>query len=1475
MQRALRLTLGLLLAAAVLPLFSAPASAAAQAPTLLSPSVGQTFQTNPVFTWQAAPGVSRYRVQVATDSFFSANVKTLDTVNLTATFNEDLPNGTLFWRAFSFDDQNVLSSPSPFISFVKKLDKPTPSAPVGSQVNPAKIAYPQEALQFSWQSVPNTQYYVIEIDDDKDFTPPVTGVTDSTVNPTYTWSNPNQMNKTLYWHVKAVSPQNQTTEFSDSQAFAVQWTYQASLQYPAQDQTVEEVRFDWSGGVNGAAVPGATAYNVIVSSDSNFNTIVTQGTGIQATAWEPRDALPASDYYWKVIATNASGVLSPESAIGHFKRVWPTADESGGTAYSSVALSTPADNAKIVEPNFSWTPARLGSSYQFWSSTDPAFSPGTYSVCTTTHNSITPYAPSCPIYFSIGTTYYWKVKPVDLPTGVLGVFSPTRHFLYNPEDPTPISGLSPANGFSFTGTNVPLLSWNPFQTQAKTPVTNPETDPAPDQTGFGRYLVRIFKNGALYTQTYTYNTSYVPALAFDQVDDDGGGPLPPHDVTTSYSWEVVLTSNDGHLGLSGGNIKSFSVQPRIGGAFTINTPAGTAGVDPPALTWNPVTGAARYEVMYGVRGTGIFDSNPLSAGFGAIRMNGYVPERDNLTTGQWDYYVRAYNNLDQLFATSSVSWFQINEIPATNLTSPRNCTETPACTVQADTPTLDWDPVPNATHYLVSVATDVNFTNILHQYDSDTQFTKLRLVQALPDNQAGSNSYYWYARPCVGNRCAPGPETFAALAATSCYHVPVPAGSCSPIRSFVKSSNPIVPLSPANNATATDEIKFHWEDYLLTNRSKPTVPVADQEAATYYLEVATTANFQAGTGLDAREIDGTTYIDEYLYPNGPVFWRVRPRDGSGNLLPAASTVQKITKTAPVVTLATPLANAAVKGVPVFKWNPQPYAFDYTIEVYKNPALGPQPANLMNIGNPTTQTPAFAPRQGLPAGTYGWRVKYRDARSNEAGFTALRQFTLTPDAVTLVAPDAGKLVAGNRAVFTWQKPTTNYFSYYRFELSNSDTFTSIVDAQATVTNAYAPPNRYSDGTWYWRVALVDGSSNTISVSDARMVKIGQPGSTFKAVSPTRLLDSRLGTGPSGVWGATKLVAGTPRSLQITGGIIPANATAVIANVTATGSSAASFLTVYPADENTPNASNVNFGAGQTIPNLVTVKLSSAGAVKIATAVGSTDVILDVVGYFDDGTQVNDSFTGIAPVRILDSREAAGPWSGTRLQGGTPRTLKVSGAQGIPANATSAVLNVTVTGSTQASFLTVYGSGAPPTASNLNFGGGETIPNLVVTPLNNTLATFYTPNGATHVIVDVVGYFSATGEKFHFMSPTRILDSRTANQAPQNAATWNNSKLGTSPKALTVAGVAGVPTDATSVIMNTTATGGSQNSFVTVYPDGTTKPNSSNLNFGVGQTIPNLVMVKLGSAPGSQGKIDIANANGTVDIIGDVVGYFAAQ
>ncbi|HEX5114394.1 MAG TPA: hypothetical protein VFW65_04260, partial [Pseudonocardiaceae bacterium] len=306
---------------------------------------------------------------------------------------------------------------------------------------------------------------------------------------------------------------------------------------------------------------------------------------------------------------------------------------------------------------------------------------------------------------------------------------------------------------------------------------------------------------------------------------------------------------------------------------------------------------------------------------------------------------------------------------------------------------------------------------------------------------------------------------------------------------------------------------------------------------------------------------------------------------------------------------------------------------------------------------------------------------------------------------------------------------------------------------------------------------------------------------------------------------------------------------------------------------PVASSLNYVAGQTVPNLVTVPLGADGNVDFFNHVGTVDVVADLEGYYaDQPASATGSFLRtVRPQRLLDTRNANGVTGGRPIGAGGVAPVAVNQA-GAPANVAAVVLNVTVTAPTATSFLTVYPDGATrPTTSNLNFTTGQTISNLVTVPVSDGVVDIFNHVGTAHVIADVEGYYTApvpidptsAATSFTPLPPTRILDTRTTTGG-------HDAVIGAGGSAtLQVAGTAGIPAGATSVVLNVTGVSPTRTTFLTVYPDGTTRPGTSDLNVAAGQTVPNMVVVPIGS----DGKIDFFNNAGQINVVADVTGYFA--
>ena len=402
-------------------------------------------------------------------------------------------------------------------------------------------------------------------------------------------------------------------------------------------------------------------------------------------------------------------------------------------------------------------------------------------------------------------------------------------------------------------------------------------------------------------------------------------------------------------------------------------------------------------------------------------------------------------------------------------------------------------------------------------------------------------------------------------------------------------------------------------------------------------------------------------------------------------------------------------------------------------------------------------------------------------------------------------------------------------------------------------------------------LTNGTGYTFSVSATNAAGRGTaspssntvtPGlGAYYPLAPARILDTRTGSGPLAGGGAiTVPIAGA--------GGIPANGVyAAVVNVTVTNTTAASYLTIYPAGTPQPLASSLNWTAGQTVPNLVEVAVGPTGGVNIFNSSGLTDVIVDVEGYVATPNATPGAiglFNPAVPSRILDTRNQTG--GSTTLGPNSTITLPVAGDGIVPASGAAAVvLNVTVTNPSAPSYLTVFPTGSRPLASNLNFIAGQTAPNRVIVPLaSNGSISFYNASGSVDVVADIGGWFTdasnpnATGSRFAPVLPARILDTRSTQQLGPNQ-TLPVAIAGSGP--IPSAGVAGV-------VLNVTVTGPTASSYLTVWPGGESRPLASDLNFTAGQTVPNMVVVKVGA----NGLIDLYNAAGSTDVVVDVMGWY---
>ena len=306
--------------------------------------------------------------------------------------------------------------------------------------------------------------------------------------------------------------------------------------------------------------------------------------------------------------------------------------------------------------------------------------------------------------------------------------------------------------------------------------------------------------------------------------------------------------------------------------------------------------------------------------------------------------------------------------------------------------------------------------------------------------------------------------------------------------------------------------------------------------------------------------------------------------------------------------------------------------------------------------------------------------------------------------------------------------------------------------------------------------------------------------YQAMSPYRVCDTR----PTAISGLTDqctgkaLGPGATLVVNVAGsGSVPLTGTAAVAlNVTVVNPSSAGYITLYPDGFARPATSDMNFAAHDVIADQVTVEVGTKGSIEVYNSSGTTNIVVDVTGYFFNSTMSSTAgslYSPVTPYRICDTRPTAtsgltDQCTGHTLQAGTSSqviTLQVAGNGGIPPSTSvtppvAVVMNVTVTGTTNSSYLTVYpaasSSVSPPVSSNVNWTNGMTIANQVIaTVAPGGTIDLYNFSGSANVVVDVLGYYTAASATWTEALPAVPYGSPSVVENAQNGSGQSHQSI----------------------------------------------------------------------------------------------------
>jgi uncharacterized repeat protein (TIGR02543 family) len=373
--------------------------------------------------------------------------------------------------------------------------------------------------------------------------------------------------------------------------------------------------------------------------------------------------------------------------------------------------------------------------------------------------------------------------------------------------------------------------------------------------------------------------------------------------------------------------------------------------------------------------------------------------------------------------------------------------------------------------------------------------------------------------------------------------------------------------------------------------------------------------------------------------------------------------------------------------------------------------------------------------------------------------------------------------------------------------------------------------------------------------------------FVTAAPCRVVDTR---NPDGTFGGPPISGGTMRSFPLgqSGNpcSIPSNAIAYSLNVTVVPDGPLGYLTIWPTGESEPVVSTLNSKDGRVKANAAIVPAGTpSGAVSVYVT-NTTNVILDIDGYFTAPASGTYQFYTLPPCRLVDTRGADGNLGGPRLLAQTPRSFPLLQSSCIPAglNPLAYSLNFTVVPNPSGQplgYLSVWPTGeAQPVVSTLNNPTATVVANAAILTAGTGGAVDVYAYDTTDLLIDIDGYFAAPGTgglSMYPVAPCRVLDTRQNNGQPFSGEKTVN----------VVGSLCAPPSSAQAYIFNATVVPLGSMPYLTLWPDGEQQPVVSTLNAYDGFITSNMAIV-----PTNNGSID-AYAYALTQLILDISGYFA--
>ncbi len=1008
-------------------------------PALTSPGEGDVleFFDSPAFSWEPVPGAAFYRFQISANPDFSVLV--VDNTTL-ATTNQPvvkLANGTYSWRVLPIDTYNRPGTTSEVRTFQMGYNL----APV--LIEPTNLTTPTFTPTFRWTAVLGAQFYRLQYSTDPTFPNNWSTTVIETRNTTYTPTSPLANDVNYYWRVQAISG-SPMTPWSSVWSFRKQWYIKPVPLTPRNGYpSVRHPFFSWT------PVPGASYYLIEIGTDNFQQHFVSETT---SNPWYTPNQYWGDEliYSWRVTPFDKNGGRGVSSDVVSFTssytmlapmlvsppyyytpNTYPIPDQA-------VAMQ-PHEDRTVALPVFTWHrltgPYPTGDTqafvYRIEVNTDPTFiNPPIWTVDTENTNA-TPTSLNS-FHPAPGVNYYWRVCPLDALGGAclekatglpwwsqnwrtqidIGLLQPTD---------TPASQLlRPIDGSEVVET-MPLFEWLPL-------------------VGADNYEITISRDEAF---TDILETTRVDYPAYAPTTSVAQRLLSRLDFGTFF-WRIQAYSGTTPVG-SVSETWRFQVaaQSQWMLARTIGDPANrlVIGTDNLADAGDP-----NYEL------SDLYVSQDLG--------NWYIGFK--ATTGPTDMTYVLYldtDHQDGSGATFDIQGYNLATIPAHQPEFAVYIYQNGSVFSPFLTVIYPWEGAGWGTPDILAT-----FNNGAITYTDG--YVNLRIPNTAIGYQDTTGSY---AISLVSvNR-----STMAAVDSVP-SDPNIPGGNL--ISRFSSVSERMNQLRPGNNlggdpATFASVPPIAWDYPVGGNGASPWAGARMK----VYLDASYT-NQIAEYGLDSNAAyyasSSHPWFNDFIGDNS-YYWRVQPRYlAGGQYFGVWSQGGRFERQGFV---PENLQVSVTQATPTFSWDMVEGAQSYDLQVDNDPNFGWAEINI------NTSQASFTPTDTLPNGVYYWRVRVQRWGNITNDWSSSQSFNLslpTPTGLTPNDPGATQ-VFGRVPTLCWQPVLVNdsdnhpVLAAYRYRVQIL--FNSVpIETIETEQTCYTPTNGYADGTYTWRVAMVDGS-----------------------------------------------------------------------------------------------------------------------------------------------------------------------------------------------------------------------------------------------------------------------------------------------------------------------------------------------------------------------------------------------------------------